>query len=148
MIQVTRRHALQAAWLVSGVATLGSLSLSGLPALGWWGMGLPPCELCWYQRILMYPLVVLLGALLLRPGLPARLLILPLAIPGAIIAGYHSLIQHLPQLEIGSCSVGTCTAQLWTLGPLSIPNLSLIAFLAILGLITAAEGPPAHASRG
>ncbi len=134
MIEITSRHSRQAAWLVAGVATVGSLSLSGLPALGWWGMGLAPCELCWYQRILMYPLVLLLGAIVLHPALPARWIVLPLAVPGAAIAAYHSLIQHLPQLEIGTCSVGTCTAQLWALGPFSIPNLSLIAFLLILGL--------------
>jgi disulfide bond formation protein DsbB len=79
----------------------------------------------------MYPLVVLLGLATARRGRELVIGSLALAVPGALFAAYHSLIQYLPSLERGVCSVGSCTAKLWTLGPLSIPNLSLLAFAAI-----------------
>jgi len=116
---------------VSLVATAGSLTFSGVPVLGWQGMGLAPCELCWYQRILMYPLVVLLGLAAHRRSRELVLGGLTLAVLGSLVAAYHSLIQYLPSLEAAVCSIGSCTAKLWMLGPLSIPNLSLLAFVAI-----------------
>lgn len=123
------------AWALALVATAGSLSLSGIPAIGWAGMGLIPCELCWYQRILMYPLVVLLGVQAFREERDLRSEGLALSVPGALVAGYHSLIQVFPALEAGQCTIGACSAKLWTLGPLTVPNLSFIAFLAITGLL-------------
>ena len=109
--------------LVALVATSGSLYLS-------LGLGLVPCELCWYQRILMYPLVVVLavGAIERRAGVYRT--VLPLSALGGAVAAYHSYIQIAP--TSGVCSVGGgCSAvQLRVLG-LSIPNLSLVAFVLI-----------------
>lgn len=63
-------QALGLAWLVAGVATVGSLWLSE-------GAGFPPCRLCWYQRGAMYPLVAVLGLAALRPTHRIRPLVSP-----------------------------------------------------------------------
>lgn len=126
-----------AAWVLSLVATLGSLRYSGVGFLGLDGLGLPPCELCWYQRILMYPLAGILGAAWLRRD--ARLLRLGLgfSVPGAVLALYHSLLQHLPRLELGQCIVGSCTAVYYRVAGLTIPNQSLAAFAGVTALLAA-----------
>ncbi|MFC7138425.1 disulfide bond formation protein B [Halosimplex aquaticum] len=107
--------------LVAAVATAGSLYFS-------LGMGLVPCELCWYQRILMYPLVVVLGVALLERRVGVYRTVLPLSAGGAALAAYHSWLQLASG---GRCAFGGCAAvQLRVVG-LTIPNLSLIAFVLI-----------------
>jgi disulfide bond formation protein DsbB len=127
------RFWLAAGTLVAMVATAGSLWFS-------LGLGLIPCELCWYQRILMYPLVVVLGIAMIenRPG--AWRTVLPLAIPGGIIAAYHSMLQ----VTTTSCSFsGSCALVQWQTPVIgfSIPNLSLLGFLfvtiAVFGAVEA-----------
>lgn len=127
------RSLLLFAWLVSILATLGSLRYSGIGFLGIEGLGLPPCELCWYQRIFMYPLPIVLGFLYFRKQDQVLPLGLALAVPGGLLALFHSLIQHFPHLEPGACIVGSCTAKLHTTLGLTIPNQSLIAFLLVAG---------------
>jgi disulfide bond formation protein DsbB len=122
------RALLGLATAVAAVATAGSLWFS-------LGLGLVPCELCWYQRILMYPLVVVLGVGTLedRPG--AWRTALPLAVPGLAIAAYHSYLQATTV----ACGFGSggCAAVLWRapLVGLTIPNLSLVAFVLVTGLL-------------
>lgn len=120
------RLLLGAATLVAGVATTGSLWFS-------LGLGLVPCELCWYQRILMYPQVVILGVATLESRPAVWRTTAPLSVLGVVIAGYHSLLQ----VTTTACTLeGSCAVVQWqspVLG-LTIPNLSLIAFT----LITAA----------
>jgi disulfide bond formation protein DsbB len=116
-------------WLAGGtvvaiVATAGSLWFS-------LGLGLVPCELCWYQRILMYPLVVVLGVATLEGRPRVWRTVLPLGVLGGAIAAYHSVLQ----VTTNSCSfTGACAIVQWqapVLG-LSIPNLSLLGFLFVL----------------
>ena len=122
------RALLAAATVVALVATAGSLWLSEV-----WR--LVPCELCWYQRILMYPLVVVLGvaAWERRPAIART--VLPLSVLGTAIAGYHSWIQATGGGGGAGCSIGSCGAILFRLQPigLTIPNLSLVAFLSVTG---------------
>ncbi|WP_353635573.1 disulfide bond formation protein B (plasmid) [Halobacterium sp. NMX12-1] len=115
-------------WLAGGagvaaVATLGSLWFS-------LGLGLVPCTLCWYQRILMYPLVVVLGVAALESHNTIWRTVVPLTVVGASIAGYHSVLQA----TTASCTfAGPCAVVQWqtpVLG-LTIPNLSLIAFVLV-----------------
>jgi disulfide bond formation protein DsbB len=119
--------------LVAVVATAGSLFLS-------LGLGLVPCELCWYQRITMYPLAVVFGVALwerrpgsgppgVSPDTVARI-VAPLAGVGTALAAYHSWLQVAT--TGGTCTVGGgCAAvQLRVVG-LSIPNLSLVAHLLV-----------------
>lgn len=129
----TSRGWLAAGALLALVATSGSLWFSE-------GLGLVPCELCWYQRILMYPLVVVLGvgALEDRPGVSRT--VLPLSILGLVIAGYHSYLQATQE----SCAFdGPCAAVLWEspVVGLTIPNLSLLAF-ALITLVVLLANPP------
>jgi disulfide bond formation protein DsbB len=114
---------LAAGTLVATVATAGSLWFS-------LGLGLVPCELCWYQRILMYPLVVVLGVATAerRPGVWRTTL--PLSVFGGGIAAYHSILQ----MTTDSCSFsGPCAIVQWQapVVGLSIPNLSLLGFLFV-----------------
>ncbi|PSP86599.1 disulfide bond formation protein B [Halobacteriales archaeon QS_1_68_17] len=114
---------------VAAVATLGSLNYS-------LGMGLFPCRLCWYQRILMYPLVVAFGYALATGRRDFHLLVLPLSVPGVALAGYHSSLQVS---ESATCSFAGCGAiQFRLFGALTIPNQSLIAFLAVTAVGLAA----------
>lgn len=114
-------------WIVALVATLGSLFFSEV-------MGLPPCILCWYQRIAMYPLVVILSV-----GLGARdprvlSYAGPLVAVGLCIATYHNLLYyHLIADSLAPCRTGvSCTdRQIEWFGFVTIPLLSLVAFTAI-----------------
>ena len=117
---------LSAATSVATVATAGSLWFS-------LGLGLVPCDLCWYQRILMYPLVAVLGVATIEARPAVWRTALPLAGLGAGLAAYHSFLQATR----GQCTLGgPCATVQWqspSLG-LTIPNLSLAAFalLAVL----------------
>jgi len=116
-----------AVWLIALVATLGSLFFSEV-------MRLPPCVLCWYQRIFMYPLVVVttVGLLWRDPGAPRYAW--PLAAGGLAVAVYHNLLYyHLIPESITPCTTGvSCTSrQIEWLGFITIPLLSLTAFTLI-----------------
>ena len=131
------RLLLVAATAVATVATAGSLYLS-------LGLGLTPCRLCWYQRILLYPLVVVLGVATVenRPGVVRTAL--PLAVPGAAIAAYHSWLQ-VSQTTCGIGAVSCAQIQYRVLG-LTVPNLSLVAFVLVTGLVVVAARPRAGRS--
>ncbi|SDG01902.1 disulfide bond formation protein B [Halorientalis regularis] len=126
-----------AAWLTAGtlvaaVATAGSLFFS-------LGLGLVPCDLCWYQRILMYPLVVVLGVATveLRPAVWKTAL--PLSLAGLALASYHSVLQ----VTSSSCAFGgACAAIQWRLPilGLTIPNLSLLGFALVTISVVAGSG--------
>ncbi|MFC6732021.1 MULTISPECIES: disulfide bond formation protein B [unclassified Haladaptatus] len=133
--ELRAKHLLAAATAVATVATVGSLYLS-------LGLGLVPCELCWYQRILMYPLVVILGVATLESRVEVFKMVLPLSVLGLGIAAYHSYIQLVPTAAVTSCSFdaggSSCSAVLFKVAGLTVPNLSLIAFVLITGLVVAA----------
>lgn len=115
------------AWIVSIAATGGSLYFSEI-------LGYPPCEYCWYQRILMYPLTILLGIAYFRNDVAIKFYTLPVAILGIGMAAFHYTIQRFPSLT-GSltCDVNNpCTAMYLNVGGfITIPFLSLIAFAMI-----------------
>ncbi len=127
-----------AAWLVATISTLGSLFFSEV-------MELPPCSLCWYQRIFMFPLpVVLFMGLMPTEGrsFDARAVryALPLAIPGWLIALYHLGLQSgvIPEAA-APCTQGvSCTdVTMQLFGFLSIPMLSFLSFTIMIGLMLA-----------
>ncbi|MFC6938999.1 disulfide bond formation protein B [Salinirubellus sp. GCM10025818] len=123
------RLPLALAALVGATATVGSLYLS-------LGLELVPCELCWYQRILMYPLVVVLGVAAVERRASVWRTVLPLSVLGTGLAAYHSYLQATTV----SCGfAGDCAAVLWrapVLG-LTVPNLSFVAFALVSGLVAA-----------
>ena len=114
--------ALLAAW----VATCGSLFFSEV--LHW-----TPCVLCWYQRIFMYPLSILLAIGLLRRDHGLHTYVLPFSVIGACISLYHYLLQKTDWLPPPVCSIGVpCNIDYvnW-FGFITIPFLALTAFLII-----------------
>lgn len=124
------RHPIAWAWGVALVATAGSLYLSE-------GAGLVPCVLCWYQRIAMYPLVLVLGVALVRGDPGGWRFALPLPLIGLAISSYHVAIQLQPDLDVGTCTSGVpCTARyIAVFGFVSIPVMAGAAFLLILALL-------------
>jgi disulfide bond formation protein DsbB len=129
------RSVLSLAWLFSLVATLGSLYFSEI-------VGFVPCLLCWYQRIAMYPLVVVLGVAALVGDRGAWRYALPIAAVGAVISIYHVLIQYRPELDVVTCTVDVpCTARyLSVFGFASIPFMAGSGFLGISALMLALRG--------
>ena len=123
-------------WLAGGVAlvaTVGSLYLSET-------VGLIPCKLCWYQRIAMYPLSVILLIAAFRRDNGIRIYAATLAVIGAGIAAYHRFLQAFPQFDTGSCSATgpSCSSPLiLEFGFVTIPYMALSAFLLILALLWA-----------
>lgn len=119
------------AWLVAVVATVGSLYFSEV-------LRFVPCTLCWYQRIAMYPLVLLLGIAAFRDDLAVRAYAIPLAGIGAVTALYHILLEQGIVPATASCAVGVpCSVRYinW-LGFITIPTLALVAFVLIIALLS------------
>ncbi|MDP1691545.1 MAG: disulfide bond formation protein B [Burkholderiaceae bacterium] len=119
------------AWLVALLATAGALFLGEV-------MGMTPCVLCWYQRIAMFPLVLILGLGLLEPDGRGIRYALPLAWAGWGIALYHVLVFWGVISEgLAPCGKGSscADADVQVAGFVPIPLLSLIAFTAILALL-------------
>ena len=118
-------------WLIASIASLGSLFFSDV-------MGIAPCVLCWYQRIALFPLVLVFGAGLLSFDAGVVKYSLPLAVAGWLVALYHSLLYWgiLPK-DIQPCTGGVpCTDRnLELFGFLSIPLMSLLASSAIITLL-------------
>ncbi|HDR5284143.1 TPA: disulfide bond formation protein B [Bacillus anthracis] len=100
-------------------------------------MKLPPCDLCWYQRMAMYPLVLILGIGMYRKDSNVSIYAFPFACIGLIISVYQITIQAFPTSEMKICSVGvSCTENYLNLfGFISIPMLSFVGFLAIIILL-------------
>lgn len=116
-----------AAWVVALVATAGSLFFSEV-------MDLPPCVLCWYQRIAMYPLVLVIGVGIATRDTRWKVYALPLAIGGLTVSIYHNLLYYglIPE-SITPCKEGiSCTTvQIEWLGFITIPLMALTAFVLV-----------------
>lgn len=125
-----------AAW----TAMLGSLYFSEVA-------GYVPCAFCWYQRILMYPLAVIIpiGLLLRDRFLPFY--VLPLSVTGIGFATYHYLLQKTDLfINVNTCQVGVPCSGIWVnwFGFITIPFLALTAFLVItfMSVIALQAGVP------
>ena len=119
------------AWVVALLATVGSLFFSEV-------MGLPPCALCWYQRIAMYPLVPIIATGIAARDGRMRVYALPLALAGLAVSVYHNLLYYgVIPATLTPCSEGaSCTErQIEWLGFVTIPLMGLASFVAVaLGL--------------
>lgn len=132
------RWALPLGFAVALVAATGSLNYSE-------NIGYTPCEFCWYQRIAMYPMVLLFGVAMIMRDKKVWLYTLPISLIGAGLSTYHFQLQHWPD-QGSSCDVAApCTFQ-WVdeFGFVSIPFMALCGFLLIAALSTALW----HDSRG
>jgi disulfide bond formation protein DsbB len=118
-------------WLWVTGATLGSLFFSEI-------MELPPCSLCWVQRIFMFPLAIILLVGLFPPDGSVVRYARPLALCGAATAAFHVLLQLdvIPE-SAAPCEQGVSCAEvsLVLFGFVSIPVLSLVVFSAVAGLL-------------
>jgi len=117
----------QLSLLIAVTSTIGSLMFSEV-------LGFPPCILCWYQRIFMYPLVIILAIGMWKKDNNLPLLVLPFSIIGLIIAAYHNLLYYniIPE-SVAPCTLGiSCTTKYieW-FGFVTIPILSMLGFLSI-----------------
>ena len=109
---------------------MGSLFFSSV-------MELQPCLLCWYQRIALFPLVLILGAGLFPFDPRAVRYALPLAVAGWLVAAYHNLVYLgvVPE-RLTPCSAGVSCSErnLDLFGFVSIPLLSLVGFSILIAL--------------
>jgi disulfide bond formation protein DsbB len=123
-------------WLAGGVAIAamaGSLYLSDI-------VHLIPCKFCWYQRIAMYPLAILLPIAAWRRDNAFRVYAAVLALVGFGLATWHRLMQWFPSLDSGACAaVGPpCSAPyIMEFGFVTIPYMAMSSFALILALLWA-----------
>ncbi len=120
-------------WLIAVISTLGSLFFSEV-------MKFSPCVLCWYQRICLFPLVIILARGLFPFDKSVVKFALPLAVVGWLIALYHNLLYSgiIPE-GMRPCSQGvSCTERYIDLfGFITIPMLSILSFSTLVVLLFA-----------
>ena len=131
------------AFVVAAVATGGSLFFSEIAHF-------PPCELCWYQRICMYPLSILtLSAALLNDHRMARYL-LPFPVIGAGVSTYHLLVENGVVEQQQACLIsapgGCATKWINEFGFVTIPTLALTAFALVFAFLLLAAFEPSGAT--
>lgn len=114
-------------WVIAFTATTGSLFFSEI-------RGYEPCELCWIQRIFMYPLVLILGIAFVQKNVRIAVTTATFSVIGGIISLYHYGLQKVNLLSENSPSCGRvpCTGEyINILGFITIPFLALTAFILI-----------------
>ena len=122
-----KENLIQFALIIATVSTLGSLYFSEI-------VKFPPCSLCWYQRLFMYPIMLIIIIGLWRKDKNLAYFVLPFSIIGLIISFYHNLLYYgFISEAFQPCTVGiSCTErQLDLFGFMSIPLMSLVAFIFI-----------------
>jgi len=132
------------AFLVAAIATGGSLFLSEIAHF-------VPCELCWYQRICMYPLSITTLLAALAADRRAARYLLPLPVVGAGVSVYHLLVENQVVSEAQTCRIsapGGCALK-WIneFSYVTIPTLALTGFALIFALLLLAAAPPATVER-
>lgn len=131
--------AILAAFVVALGSTLGALFIGEV-------LGQTPCVLCWYQRIAMFPLALILGVAAFVGDRRVRRYALPLALAGGAVALWHSGLYAglLPEAVAPCTREGpSCTDAAMTILGLPIPYLSLAAFAGISFCLLAVKGPRA-----
>jgi len=132
--------ALWVACLIASVAMAGSLYFSE-------SAGFVPCRWCWFQRVAMYPLAVILLVAALRRDRSVRWYVVPVAAVGACISVYHYTIEWRPSLEVGSCSAfGPSCSDVYfrRFGFVTLSFMALCGFIAVIVLMTATLLPGDH----
>lgn len=122
---------LVAAWTIALASTLGALFIGEV-------MGQMPCVLCWYQRIAMFPLAVVLGVAAFRNDTGVWVYAWPLAVAGLCVAAYHSFTYAgVLTAPITPCQATgpSCSGDGMLVFGIPIPFLSVAAFTAITLLV-------------
>lgn len=124
-----KKYSLKFAFIVALTAMLGSLYYSEI-------LHYTPCTLCWYQRILMYPLVLILGIALWKKDKSVSRYVLPMTIMGSIIAIWHYGTQRLSAPSLFCSTETSCnTVFSFAYGYITIPLMALSAFVLIFILM-------------
>lgn len=125
-------RAILLSFIVSLVATLGSLFYSEIA-------GFPPCLLCWWQRIFLYPQVILLLTAFIKKDENIRLHSIILSSIGALIAIYHTFIQFGWESVLPCSATGPSCSAFYFLeyGYVTVPTMSLTVFIVILLIMSA-----------
>jgi disulfide bond formation protein DsbB len=118
------------AWVVALVATVGSLMYSEL-------FHYVPCRLCWFQRIAMYPLAIVLLVGAIRREVAVKFYAIPIALIGLVISVYHNVLQFYPSLEGTSCDpLVPCSARsIEMFGFMDLPFMAGAGFIVIAVLL-------------
>lgn len=133
IVAPVRQSQLWLAWVVAATSTAGSLYFSE-------HFELIPCRLCWFQRIAMFPLALILLVAALRNDRSVRWYAVPLAAIGAATSFWHQLVEWNPQLESSSCSAVACSVPYFrAFGFVSLSFMALCGFAAIIALLTLAS---------
>ena len=124
--QLLQEYGAYLAWLPALTAMVGSLYYSEVA-------GFIPCTLCWYQRILMYPLTVIILAGIIRQDEHLPAYVLPLSVTGILVSSYHYMIQLGLLGHPLACEVGIPCNMRWVnyFGFVTIPFMALTAFVLI-----------------
>ncbi|HVZ66991.1 MAG TPA: disulfide oxidoreductase [Patescibacteria group bacterium] len=129
IISFFSENALIFAFFVALAAMTGSLFFSEVAKF-------VPCKLCWYQRICMYPQVLILGIAALKNDFSIKRYILPLSIVGIIISTYHYILQMSPLPLPCTDEIASCAAkQAAFFGYMTIPLMAWTAFAMIILLM-------------
>ena len=130
LLTTVTKVSLPCAWIVATISMVTSLYYSEVADF-------TACNFCWYERIAMYPLVIILGIASWREDIKIKLYALPISVAGILISIYHYLLQLFPNQTSISCGkFSTCTGN-WILeyGFISIPFMAFTAFLLITSLL-------------
>ena len=131
------------AFVVAAVATAGSLFFSEIAHF-------VPCELCWYQRICMYPLSLITLLAALRNDHRVARYLLPFPVIGAGVSTYHLLIENGVIKQTQACLVsapgGCATKWINEFGYMTIPTLALTGFALSFAFLLLAAVQPAPAT--
>ena len=135
LLDEIRPLALWGACAVAATATLGSLYYSEVE-------GLLPCEYCWYQRIAMYPLALILGIAAVRGDTSIRRYAIPVAGIGMAVSLYHYQLEWFPDQGSSCSALVPCTARYFEqFGFVSLAFMALTGFAAIIALLAVAGSP-------
>ncbi len=116
--------------LISILGVIGSLYYSEVEEF-------PPCDLCWYGRIFLYPIAIISTIAVLSKDTNINQYILSLSIPGMLVMGYNVLLQETDWFhQLGTCDVNNpCTTKYVDyFGFVTIPFMAFLAFLVITAI--------------
>ena len=123
------KNSIEISMLAATFASLSTLFLSEVALLA-------PCELCWYQRVFMFPQVIILGIALLKNDTKVRFTSLVLSVIGLGIAVYHILLQFYPAFfPCTDRAISCALTQFKDFGYVTIPVMSATVFALIILLM-------------
>lgn len=123
-----RSYFLLFAWITSCLGAIVSIYYSYL-------LSIEPCILCYYQRICLFPLTIILGIATYRDDCNIKIYTLPLSLLGMCVAVYQVCIQEMAGMSVDLCGRVSCTSKLFIFGFITIPMASAVAFCCISCLL-------------